>query len=59
VLAIGRALVHDVFEFERALAWQVLPIVVLAGTLLAWLAGRWSLRNVLRQSVMQSLRTTV
>ena len=58
-LAIGWVLAHYVFEFEWTLAWQVLPVAVMAGALLAWLAGRWSLRNVLRQPVVQSLRTTV
>ncbi|WP_334135845.1 ABC transporter permease [Tepidimonas sp.] len=54
--AVGWALARRVFEFD----WQVSPWVPLAGALagvaLAWLAGWWSLRGLLRAPVVQTLR---
>lgn len=53
---IAALLARFVFEFE----WQIKPWVPLAGAacgaLLAWAAGWWSLRNVLRRPVIQTLR---
>ncbi len=53
---VGWALARWVFEFS----WQVSPWVpvggALAGALLAWAAGWWGLREVLRQPVAQTLR---
>jgi putative ABC transport system permease protein len=55
-LGIGWALADKVFEFEwQAPLWW--PLVgALAGALLAWLAGWWSLRGVLRRPVTLTLR---
>ncbi len=54
---IGWGLAKYVFEFE----WVVSPFFILFGTclgvLIAWAAGGLSLRSVLSQSVVQSLRT--
>ena len=55
-LGISWALARYVFEFDWTLAWWVLPATAAAGALLAWAAGWWSLRNVLRQPVSQTLR---
>jgi putative ABC transport system permease protein len=45
-----------VFDFPWTLHWY-LPIVgSLAGAVLSWLSGWWSLREALRRPVMQSLR---
>ena len=53
---VGWALARWVFEFS----WRVSPWVpvggALAGALLAWAAGWWGLREVLRQPVAQTLR---
>ncbi len=53
---VGWALARWVFDFS----WRVSPWVplggALAGALLAWAAGWWSLRGVLRQPVAQTLR---
>ena len=55
-MAVGWALAHYVFEF----AWNPAPWVPLAGAaagaLLAWAAGWWGLREVLRRPVVQTLR---
>jgi putative ABC transport system permease protein len=55
-LAVGWALARFVFEF----AWDLSPAVpiaaMLAGALLAWLAGWWTLRDLLRTPVVQTLR---
>jgi putative ABC transport system permease protein len=55
-VALAALLAHFVFEFE----WQIKPWVPLAsavvGALLAWSAGWWSLRGVLRRPVVQTLR---
>ena len=55
-LGIGWALAHYVFEFEWTPALWILPATSLAGALLAWAAGWWSLRSVLKQPVVQTLR---
>ena len=53
---VGWALARWVFDFS----WRVSPWVplggALAGALLAWAAGWWTLRGVLRQPVAQTLR---
>ena len=53
------ALARQVFDF----AWAPPPWVALggalAGALLAWVAGWWSLRDVLRRPVVQTLRQAV
>ena len=53
---IGWGLAKYVFEFE----WMVQPWFIVLGTgfgiLIAWAAGWLSLRNVLKQSVVQTLR---
>ncbi|MDO5653650.1 MAG: FtsX-like permease family protein [Brachymonas sp.] len=58
-LVIGWALAHYVFEFDWTPAWWILPATAATGALLAWAAGWWSLRNVLKQPVVQSLRAAV
>jgi putative ABC transport system permease protein len=54
--AVGWALARYAFEFE----WNPSPWVPLigavAGALLAWAAGWWGLREVLRRPVVQTLR---
>jgi len=54
--AVGWALAHFVFDFEWTLTWWLLPAGALAGGVLAWAAGWWGLREVLRRSVVQTLR---
>jgi putative ABC transport system permease protein len=55
-LVLAALLAHFVFEFT----WQVKPWVpfvsAACGALLAWSAGWWSLRGVLKRPVMQTLR---
>ena len=58
-LGISWALTHYVFEFDWSPAWWIVPATALAGALLAWSAGWWSLRNVLRQPVTQTLRSAM
>ena len=57
-LALGWGLAHWVFEFDwTASPW--LPLVaVLGGAVLAWAAGWWGLRGVLRRPVVQTLRAS-
>ena len=53
---VGWALARYVFDF----VWTASPLVLLggavAGAVLAWAAGWWGLRGVLRQPVVQTLR---
>jgi putative ABC transport system permease protein len=55
-LGLGALLAHYVFQF----AWTPKPWVPLGsmvvGALLAWAAGYWGLRGVLRRPVVQTLR---
>ena len=55
-MLLGGLLARQVFEF----AWAPSPWVPLlgaaAGALLAWAAGWWGLREVLRRPVMDTLR---
>jgi putative ABC transport system permease protein len=55
-LAIGALLAQQVFDF----AWKPQPWVplgsVLGGAFLAWAAGWWGLRGVLKRPVVQTLR---
>ena len=55
-MAVGWALARWVFEFAWTAAWWVPVAGGLAGALLAWMAGWWGLREVLRRPVMHSLR---
>ena len=58
-LALGWGLAHWVFEFN----WTVspwIPLMAMAGgALLAWAAGWWGLRGVLRRPVVQTLRESL
>jgi putative ABC transport system permease protein len=55
-MALGWGLARFVFEFDwQPLFWMPLA-GALAGALLAWLAGWWGLRDVLRRPVVQTLR---
>ncbi len=38
------------------MSWWLLPVGALSGALLAWLAGWWGLRAVLRRPVVHTLR---
>ena len=55
---VGWALARYVFDFT----WTASPLVLLggavAGAALAWVAGWWGLRGVLRQPVVQTLRNS-
>jgi putative ABC transport system permease protein len=55
-MAMGWGLARYVFEFS----WQASPWVLLlgiaVGAVLAWAAGWWGLREVLRRPVVQTLR---
>ena len=53
---VGWALARYAFNFEWAPTWWLLPAGALSGALLAWLAGWWGLRAVLRRPVVQTLR---
>ena len=55
-LAVGWALARWVFDFEWTILWWVPLVGAVAGALLAWLAGWWALREVLRRPVMSTLR---
>ena len=58
-LAVGWALARWVFAFAwTPNAWWV-ALGVVAGALLAWAAGWWSLRVVLRTPAWQTLRLTL
>jgi putative ABC transport system permease protein len=55
-LALGWGLAHWVFEFNwTASPWMPL-LAVVGGAVLAWAAGWWGLRGVLRRPVVQTLR---
>jgi putative ABC transport system permease protein len=54
--AVGWALAYYVFNFEWTLAWWLVPVGALSGGVLAWAAGWWGLRAVLRRPVVQTLR---
>ncbi|MGC9561115.1 ABC transporter permease [Brachymonas sp. M4Q-1] len=58
LVALGLAwvLARQVFDFAWLPAWWIVPAGAFAGALLAWLAGWWSLRELLRQPVVQTLR---
>ncbi len=58
-LAVGWALARYVFEFEWSLQWFTPLAGSLAGAVLAWLAGWWGLRDVLRRPVVETLRSAV
>ena len=55
-LAVGWALARWVFDFEWSVLWWAPLVGALAGAALAWLAGWWALREVVRRPVMQTLR---
>ena len=55
-LAGAWSLARWVFEFEWGPAWWALPLGGATGAVLAWGAGAWSLRGVLRRPVVQTLR---
>jgi putative ABC transport system permease protein len=54
--AVGWALARYAFNFEWTVSWWLLPAGAFSGALLAWLAGWWGLRSVLRRPVVQTLR---
>jgi putative ABC transport system permease protein len=53
---VGWALARFVFEFDWTASVWVLLWGSLCGALLAWLAGWWGLREVLRRPVVDTLR---
>jgi len=53
---VGWALARYVFEFDWTVSLWVLPWGALCGAVLAWLAGWWSLQEVLRRPVVDTLR---
>ena len=55
-LGLAWVLALQVFDFAWLPAWWIVPAGAFAGALLAWLAGWWSLRELLRQPVVQTLR---
>ena len=55
-LALGWGLAHWVFEFNWTASPGLPVAAVVAGALLAWAAGWWGLRGVLRRPVVQTLR---
>ena len=55
-LAVGWALARWVFDFEWTVLWWVPLVGALAGAVLAWLAGWWALREVVKRPVMSTLR---
>ncbi len=54
--AVGWALARYVFEFAWTAPWWVPLAGMVAGALLALMAGWWSLREVLHRPVMETLR---
>lgn len=57
-VAVATVLAHWVFEFSWSPSVWIPLAVMLAGALLAWCAGWFSLRSVLSHSVLQTLRTS-
>ena len=55
-LVLGWGLAHWVFEFDWTASPWVPVLAVLGGAVLAWAAGWWGLRGVLRRPVVQTLR---
>ncbi|MGB7301747.1 MAG: FtsX-like permease family protein [Burkholderiaceae bacterium] len=55
-LIIGAILAEQVFQFELATRWSMLPLGMLAGAVLAVVAGWMGLRPVLNSPPMQTLR---
>jgi putative ABC transport system permease protein len=55
-MAMGWGLARFAFEFEWTASPWVPLLGVLVGALLAWTAGWWGLRDVLRRPVVQTLR---
>jgi putative ABC transport system permease protein len=53
---VGWALARYAFNFEWTVTWWLLPVGAVSGALLAWFAGWWGLRSVLRRPVVQTLR---
>ena len=58
-LALGWGLARWVFEFNWTASPWVPLTAVLAGAALAWAAGWWGLRGVLRRPVVQTLRESL
>jgi putative ABC transport system permease protein len=58
-MGVGWALAHYVFEFTWTAPWWVPLAGGAAGAGLAWAAGWWGLREVLRRPVVQTLRQAV
>jgi putative ABC transport system permease protein len=50
------ALARFVFEFAWTPSWALWPVCMAAGAVLAWTAGVWGLRDVLRRPVALTLR---
>jgi putative ABC transport system permease protein len=55
-LAVGAVLAAQVFQFEFAPRWSAIPMAVLAGAVLSWVAGWLSLRSVIDSPPLATLR---
>lgn len=55
-LITGRVLAEQVFQFDLATRWSMLPVGLICGALLAVVAGWMGLRPVLNSPPMQTLR---
>ncbi len=55
-LITGAVLANKVFQFELATRWEILPAGLLAGALIAVLAGWMGLRPVLNSPPLSTLR---
>lgn len=55
-IGVGWALTRYAFGFDAALSLWLLPVGAATGALLAWGAGWWGLRAVLRRPVVETLR---
>jgi putative ABC transport system permease protein len=53
---LGALLAHDVFDFTWTPSLWIMVLGALAGSLLSWSAGAWSLHQVLKQEVVKTLR---